>query len=100
MNQNDIVDWEWGMKFNIAGFKEDRSDLKHKNFIHYVRVGTAMIHNNKEYLPYINVKFKGVSEESKEEKPERMINFEKQVQKIIDRNRKNYNVAQHSKAID
>lgn len=35
-----ILDWDWGEKFHIAGYNKDRSDLRERNKVHYVRQTT------------------------------------------------------------
>lgn len=52
----DVKDWDWGLKFNVAGYKEDRSDLKAENRMFQVRLGTAMKDKDSKRLPYLGKK--------------------------------------------
>ena len=51
-----ILDWDWGEKFHIAGYNKDRSDLRDKNKVHYVRQTTPFGQKQIGNLPYIAIR--------------------------------------------
>jgi hypothetical protein len=86
-----VIDWDWGEKFNLAGYRDDRQDLIDRNKAHQVRIGTPLLHMKMDKLPYISqpTKLRDKSEEAKTSSD--LQQFEKKLKRMEGSNRNQYN---------